>query len=91
LETGFVTTATRLGCRTVQRKACATRLANSGCTPEQIKSIIGHKTLSEVARCTKAANQERNAKQALANLLQSQAEVCPTLLARLDNEGEKIF
>lgn len=32
------------------RKACATRLANAGCTPEQIKSITGHKTLSEVAR-----------------------------------------
>ena len=30
-------------------KACATRLANAGCTPEQIKAITGHRTLSEVA------------------------------------------
>ena len=61
------------------RKACATRLANAGCTPEQIKAITGHKTLSEVARYTKAADQERNAKQALANLLRSESEQpCPT-------------
>ncbi len=57
------------------RKACATRLANAGCTPEQIKSITGHKTLSEVARYTKAADQERNAKTALANLLRSEGEL----------------
>lgn len=43
------------------RKACATRLANAGRTPEQIRSITGHKTLSEVARYTKAADQDRNA------------------------------
>jgi integrase len=61
------------------RKACATRLANAGCTPEQIKSITGHKTLSEVARYTKAADQERNAKQAMTNLLRSESEQpCPT-------------
>ena len=61
------------------RKACATRLANAGCTPEQIKSITGYKTLSEVARYTKAADQERNAKQAMTNLLRSESEqACPT-------------
>jgi integrase len=67
------------------RKACATRLANAGCTPEQIKSITGHKTLSEVARYTKATDQERNAQQALANLLKSESEhPCPTSSERLD-------
>ena len=72
------------------RKACATRLANAGCTTEQIKSITGHKTLSEVARYTKAADQERNAKQALANLLRSESEhPCPTLDPRLDKIGKK--
>jgi integrase len=61
------------------RKACATRLANAGCTPEQIKSFTGHKTLSEVARYTKAADQERNAKQAITPLLRSESEqACPT-------------
>ena len=72
------------------RKACATRLANAGCTTEQIKAITGHKTLSEVARYTKAADQERNAKQALANLLKSESEqTCPTFDPRLDKLGKK--
>jgi integrase len=61
-------------------KDCATRLANARCTPEQIKAITGHKTLSEVARYTQAADQERNAKQAMTNLLQSESEqACLTL------------
>jgi integrase len=72
------------------RKACATRLANAGCTTEQIKSITGHKTLSEVARYTKAADQERNAKQALVNLLRSESErPSPTYDPRLDKTREK--
>ena len=61
------------------RKACAERLANAGCTPEQIKAITGHKTFSEVAHYTRDADQERNAKEALAKLLKSESEqVCPT-------------
>ena len=32
------------------RKAAATRLANAGCSTDQIKAITGHKSLSEVAR-----------------------------------------
>jgi integrase len=72
------------------RKACAARLANAGCTSEQIKAITGHKTLSEVARYTKAADQERNAKQALANLVRSESEQArPTFDPRLDKTGEK--
>jgi len=72
------------------RKACATRLANAGCTPEQIKAVTGHKTLSEVARYTRAADQVRNAKQALTNLLRSESEqTCPTRVPRLDKFGEK--
>jgi integrase len=72
------------------RKACAARLANAGCTSEQIKAITGHKTLSEVARYTKAADQERNAKQALANLVRSESEQArPTFDPKLDKSGEK--
>lgn len=71
------------------RKACAARLANAGCTTEQIKAITGHKTLSEVARYTKAADQERNAKQALVNLLRSESEQTrPTFDPRLDKNGK---
>jgi integrase len=72
------------------RKACAARLANAGCTSEQIKAITGHKTLSEVARYTKAADQERNAKQALANLVRSESEQArPTFDPGLDKTREK--
>src|SRR5262249_49603073 len=38
------------------RKAAATRLANAGCSTDQIKAITGHRSLSEVARYTKAAD-----------------------------------
>jgi integrase len=47
------------------RKAAATRLANAGCTTDQIKAITGHKALAEVARYTKAVDQQRLARQAL--------------------------
>src|SRR5262245_12348627 len=47
------------------RKAAATRLANAGCSTDQIKAITGHKALAEVARYTKAADQRRLALQAL--------------------------
>ncbi len=57
---------------------------------EQIKAITGLKTLSEVARYTKAADQVRNDKQALVNLLRSESEQArPTFDFRLDKTGEK--
>jgi integrase len=50
------------------RKAAATRLANAGCTVNQIAAITGHRSLGEVAHYTKAADQERLARQALTML-----------------------
>jgi integrase len=47
------------------RKAAATRLADAGCSANQIAAITGHKSLSEVAHYTRAADQERLARQAL--------------------------
>ena len=41
------------------RKLCLTRLADAGCTPWEIMSISGHKTLSEVQRYTEAANRKK--------------------------------
>ena len=46
------------------RKLVATRLANIGCSEEEIKAITGHKSSSEVARYTKARNQKRLAESA---------------------------
>lgn len=47
------------------RKAAARRLAESGCSAKQIAAITGHKTLAEVERYTRAADQKRMAKAAM--------------------------
>ena len=47
------------------RKSCARRLAEAGCTALEIMAITGHKTLKEVERYTKAADQERMAERAI--------------------------
>jgi integrase len=41
------------------RKAAARRLAEAGCSPHEIASITGHKTLSEIERYTRAVEQRR--------------------------------
>jgi integrase len=72
------------------RKAAATRLANAGCTAEQIKAITGHASLAEVARYTKAADQARLAQQALKIQLGAEGEQnCPTIDAPLSNRKAK--
>jgi integrase len=47
------------------RKAAARRLAEAGCSEKQIAAVTGHTTLKEVARYTRAANQERLAADAV--------------------------
>jgi len=47
------------------RKAAARRLAEAGCTAKQIQAITGHKTLAEVERYTRKADQVRLARQAM--------------------------
>lgn len=46
------------------RKAAARRLAEAGCTTHEIASITGHRTLSEVERYTRSAEQARLARAA---------------------------
>jgi integrase len=50
------------------RKAAARRLAEAGCTPHEIMSITGHRTLAEVERYTRAANKARLAVSANARM-----------------------
>ena len=50
------------------RKAAARRLAEAGCTLHQIASITGHRTLREVERYTRDADQERLAVVAMASI-----------------------
>jgi integrase len=47
------------------RKAAATRLANAGCSGDQIRAVTGHRSLAEVAHYTRAADQQRLARQAM--------------------------
>jgi integrase len=51
------------------RKATARRLAEIGCSANQIASITGHASLSEVQRYTKAADRKRMAREAMAKLI----------------------
>jgi integrase len=51
------------------RKAACRRLAEAGCSANVIASISGHTTLTEVARYTKAADQERMAREGMAAII----------------------
>ncbi len=53
------------------RKAAARRLAEAGCTANEIAAITGHATLQEVSRYTKAAEQRKLAQSAMRRLSQS--------------------
>ena len=55
------------------RKAAARRLAEAGCSASEIMAITGHKTLAEVERYTRAAEQERLARQAIQRQSQSKS------------------
>jgi len=50
------------------RKAAARRLAEAGCTEQQIKAVGGWRTSKEVDRYTRAASQERLAQSAIASI-----------------------
>lgn len=54
------------------RKAAMRRLAESGATEKQIAAVSGHKTLKEVERYTKAADQKRLAKAGMSKLADRQ-------------------
>jgi integrase len=53
------------------RKACARRLAEIGCSANQIAAITGHATLKEVARYTNAADRKRMGREAIAKLIEA--------------------
>ncbi len=50
------------------RKSAARRLAEAGCSAHEIAAITGHRSLSEVERYTRAADQSRMAESAMAAL-----------------------
>lgn len=50
------------------RKAAASRLAEMGCTEQEIMAITGHKTSKEIIRYTRAARQRIRAESALTKM-----------------------
>jgi integrase len=56
------------------RKAACRRLAEAGCSASEIAAISGHATLTEVSRYTKAADQARMARNAMARQAKSEKE-----------------
>ena len=50
------------------RKLAATRLANEGCSEREIMAVTGHKSVSEVSRYVRAAEQARLAEQATSRI-----------------------
>lgn len=50
------------------RKAGSRRLAEAGCTPHEIQSVTGHKSLKEVERYTRSAEQAKLARSAMGKL-----------------------
>jgi len=72
------------------RKAAATRLANAGCSSDQIKAITGHRSIAEVAHYTRAADQQRLARQELGIQLGAEEEQkLSNLPTRLDKKQVK--
>jgi integrase len=65
------------------RKAACRRLAEAGCSANEIAALSGHKSLNEVARYTRAADQARMVRNALARTEQQHG------LANLATESGK--
>jgi len=57
------------------RKAACRRLAEAGCSANEIAAISGHATLKEVARYTKAVDQARMARNAMARTVPARSQV----------------
>jgi integrase len=65
----------------------ATWLAERGCSEREIMAVTGHKSVSEVSRYTKAADQSRLADQECGNSVsreQKERIICP----ELDHSGQ---
>lgn len=73
------------------RKAAARRLAEAGATEKQIAAITGHKTLAEVARYTKAADQSKLARQAMAKQVENDGLANPVANATQERQKTATF
>ena len=65
------------------RKCAATRLADAGCSLHQVMAMTGHRSMSEVARYTKAADQARLARQATRTLIEAREQKASAKLSSI--------
>jgi integrase len=83
----FSTQCERIGLKGLSahglRKAACRRLAEAGCSANEIAALSGHKSLNEVARYTRAADQARMARNAVTRMNRQRE------LANLDAESGK--
>jgi integrase len=71
------------------RKAACTRLADAGCTAHEIAAISGHRTLKEVERYTKGADQARLARAAMERIGNESVKSEPGEVSKPLNEHTK--
>ena len=75
------------------RKAAARRLAEAGCSANEIAAVTGHTTLEEVARYTKAAEQKRLAQSAIRRLGEQaqneNSQTCPKVWEKFEKVHSK--
>jgi integrase len=71
------------------RKLAATRLANAGCSNQEIKAITGHRSDSALAPYIRKANKARLARQAMNILRTDQQQTLSNQQTRLDKTGGK--
>jgi integrase len=69
------------------RKSAPIRLANAGCTAHEIAAVTGHRSLREVEHYTRAADQERLARQAMGRMKVERG--LSNLPTRLDKKTKK--
>jgi integrase len=69
------------------RKAACRRLAEAGCSANEIAALSGHKSLNEVARYTRAADQARMARNAVTRMNQQHGLANP--VAESGKPGQK--
>ena len=66
------------------RKCAGTRLADAGCSLHEVMSILGHRSMSEVARYTKAADQARLARQAMRRQIEAREQKASAKLSSIE-------
>jgi site-specific recombinase XerD len=71
------------------RKAMCRRLAEAGCSTNQIAAISGHATLQEVSRCTKAANQRAMAVAAMQTISRAKSQIENALFGNIQAKHKR--